>query len=80
MPVLLRAVRRPAAVRALERNGLRLVPVVRVHPMAVLARADGAGRELLDRLAARADGGEGRLGERVEEVVLRQDGLLGLWL
>jgi hypothetical protein len=73
-PMLFRAVCRPTAVRALECNVLRLCMYVRVR-MRVRRETHRARRELFDRFAATLDGGEGRLGERVEEVVFTQDGL-----
>lgn len=76
-PMLLRTMRRPPAVRTLMRHRARLRLRVRVHPV-VLRRAHGARRELADRLAARAQRGERRLRERVEEVVLGEHGWLVL--
>lgn len=79
LPVLLGTVRRPAAVRALELDGFRRSLGVRMQ-RAVFLRAHRAGSKRLDGLAACDEGGEGRLAERVEEVVLGEDGLLRLGL
>ena len=74
--MLLRAMRRPSTIRALKLDRLRLSMGMRMGTMGALrlGGADGARRELLDGLAARAEGGEGRAGERVEEVVLAEHG------
>lgn len=75
-PVLLRAVRRPSTVGALELDVLALDDM-RVS-LRMARRAHGAGRELLDRLRPLPERRERRLRERVEEVVLLEHGLFRL--
>ena len=80
-PVLFRAVRRPAAVRALEFDGLRLRFGMRVD-VRVSGSTNGARRKRLDGLATGDDGRERGLGERVEQIILGQywGGLYGSFL
>ena len=57
LPVLLRTMRWPPTIRALKLDRLRLRMRVRMGAVRALRlrRADGARRELLDGLAARAE-------------------------
>lgn len=79
-PVLLRAVRRPAAVGTFKLDSLRLRLGVRVD-VRVSRGANGARRERLYGLATGDDSGERRLGERVEQIILGQyrDWLCGIF-
>ncbi len=69
--MLLRTVRRPAAVRALEFDGLRLRFGMRVG-VRVSGSTNRARRKRLDGLATSDDGRKRGLGERVEEIILGQ--------
>lgn len=69
LPVLLRAMRRPTTIRTLKVDSLRLCLGMRMRAVMVIG-THGTWRKGLDGLAARTDGGERRLREQVEEVVL----------